>query len=110
MKMFSTIQRPSRSFTWITLSLLPSPMSTNGSSSAPIWTAVGAESINAMLTSLNPAYGAPHASSRLCRCRPRAHAHPRARGVFEQLETCERHDGRRAAVDHDHDGRSTCEL
>src|SRR5438045_9271598 len=39
--MFSTIQSPSRSFTWRTLSLLPSPMSTNGSSSAPMWTAVG---------------------------------------------------------------------
>src|SRR3954454_22193118 len=39
--MFSTIQRPSVSFTWITFSLLPSPMSTNGSSSAPMWTADG---------------------------------------------------------------------
>src|SRR5207248_10671863 len=43
--MFSTIQRPSFTFTWITLSLLPSPMSTNGSSSAPMWTAVGAFSV-----------------------------------------------------------------
>src|SRR5688572_10935267 len=40
--MFSTIQRPSRSLTWITLSLLPPPISTNGRSSAPMWTAAGA--------------------------------------------------------------------
>src|SRR3954464_12493819 len=46
--MFSTIQRPSLTFTWITLSLLPSPMSTNGSSSAPMWTAVGAFSVSVM--------------------------------------------------------------
>src|SRR5438105_15642120 len=39
--MFSTIQSASRSFTWRTFSLLPSPMSTKGSSSAPMWTAVG---------------------------------------------------------------------
>src|SRR3954452_18110377 len=42
--MFSTIQSPSRSLTWITLSLLPLPMSTKGNSSAPMWTAVGADS------------------------------------------------------------------
>src|SRR5580692_3695225 len=48
MKMFSTIQRPSRSFTMITLSLLPPPMSTKGSSAAPMWTAVGAFSMMVM--------------------------------------------------------------
>src|SRR5207302_4768111 len=49
--MFSTIHRPSLTFTWITLSLLPSPMSTNGSSSAPMWTAVGAFSVSVMVVS-----------------------------------------------------------
>jgi len=42
------IHRPSRSLTWRTLSLLPSPMSTNGSSSAPTWTAVGFASVIVM--------------------------------------------------------------
>src|SRR5581483_8576603 len=46
--MFSTIQSPSRSFTWITLSLLPLPMSAQGSSSAPRWTAVGCSLIIVM--------------------------------------------------------------
>src|SRR5690242_8703081 len=50
--MFSTIQRPSRSFTWITLSLLPSPMSTNGRSLAPTWIAVGASAVRVMRRTL----------------------------------------------------------
>ena len=48
MKRFSTIQSPSCSLTWITFSLLPPPMSTNGRSSAPTCTAAGAPSINDM--------------------------------------------------------------
>src|SRR3954452_4659725 len=47
--MFSTIQSPSRSLTWMTFSLLPSPISTNGSSSAPIWTAVGTSLVIVMV-------------------------------------------------------------
>src|SRR5205807_8740604 len=47
--MFSTIQSPSRSFTCRTLSLLPSPMSTKGSSSAPMWTAVGTSLVIVMV-------------------------------------------------------------
>src|SRR6516225_8826330 len=46
--MFATIQSPSRSLTWMTLSLLPPPMSTNGSSAAPMWTAVGTVSMVVM--------------------------------------------------------------
>src|SRR5688500_15297677 len=45
MKMFSTIQRPSFSMTWITLSLFPPPMSAKGRSLAPRCTALGAASI-----------------------------------------------------------------
>src|SRR3954454_16698248 len=40
--MFSTIQRPSFSSTWLTLSLLPSPISTKGRSAAPRCRASGA--------------------------------------------------------------------
>jgi len=47
-KMFSTIQRPWPSSTMITLSLFPPPISTNGSSSAPLWIASGAVSIAVM--------------------------------------------------------------
>src|SRR3954447_8768222 len=50
--MFSTIHRPSVTFTWITFSLLPSPMSTNGNSSAPMCTALGAFSVTVMGWSL----------------------------------------------------------
>jgi hypothetical protein len=35
------IQSPSRSRTWSTLSIVPSGTGANGSSSAPMWTAVG---------------------------------------------------------------------
>src|SRR3982750_1470457 len=52
--MFSTIQSPSRSFTWMTFSLLPSPMSTNGSSSAPMWTAVGTSLVIVMPPTVVP--------------------------------------------------------
>src|SRR5207302_10769824 len=34
---------------WMTFSLLPSPISTNGSSSAPIWTAVGTSLVIVMV-------------------------------------------------------------
>src|SRR6187401_3020149 len=52
--MFSTIQRPSSSLTCRTLSWLPSPMSTNGSSSAPICTAVGTSLVIVMTSTVSP--------------------------------------------------------
>src|SRR5262245_39876569 len=59
--MFSTIQSPSLSLTWITLSLLPSPISTNGSSSAPMWIAVGAVCVRAMPAAWLPRARGDHA-------------------------------------------------
>src|SRR3954451_1871808 len=62
--MFSTIQRPSVSFTWITFRLLPSPMSTNGRSSAPMWTALGASvMVMALLLVHEPLRALPVAGS-----------------------------------------------
>src|SRR5205085_52701 len=51
--MFCTIHRPSASLTCRTLSLAPSPMSTQGRSSAPMWTAVGISEVSDMPATLS---------------------------------------------------------